>query len=80
MWLFTIVYKKALASLGILSSTILLKIYVDDLNQVELRLPYGSIYRKGRLHIPGVDWIGKAGRGLALSRTEKEEIELRQTT
>ena len=49
MWIFTLGYKKALANLGILQHTILLKIYVDDLNQVGLRLPYGSIFRKGKL-------------------------------
>ena len=53
MWIFTLGYKKALANLGILQHTILLKIYVDDLNQVGLRLPYGSIFRKEKLYIPG---------------------------
>ena len=52
-----------------------MKIYVDDLNQVGLRLPYGSIFRKGKLYIPGEGWKGRATKGQAMSKEEKEALE-----
>ena len=40
MWQFIIGYRKMLARLDLLSQSVLLKVYVDDLNQAGLRLPY----------------------------------------
>ena len=64
-----------LSRLDILGETILLKVYVDDLNQAGLRLPYGTTFIRGRLYIPGRGWSGKAPRGQAITLDEKREIE-----
>ena len=42
MWIFIVYYKRSLSRLGISRETVLLKVYVDDLNQAGLRLPYGT--------------------------------------
>ena len=54
---------------------VLLKIYVDDLNQAGLCLPLGTRYARGKLYIPGQGWRGRASPGQALSYQEKKAIE-----
>ena len=75
MWIFITHYKRSLSRLGISKETVLLKVYVDDLNQAGLRLPYGTQYIRGRLYIPGRGWSGRAPDGQAITKEEKKEIE-----
>ena len=53
----------------------LLKVYVDDLNQVARCLPVGSRYIAGKLYVPGEGWKGRSPPGQAMSATRKKEIE-----
>ena len=54
---------------------ILLKLYVDDLNQAGLCLPLGSKYVRGKLYIPGQGWRGRSRPGDALTYNERKQIE-----
>ena len=51
-------YKERLVKLSLSEQTVLLKLYVDDLNQAGLCLPLGTRYIKGKLYIPGQGWRG----------------------
>ena len=66
---------QSVVDLGILKNKIILKVYVDDLNQARLRLPYGSKFIRGRMYVPGKGWSGRAPNGQAITREEKEDIE-----
>ena len=61
--------------LSLLQQTVLLKIYVDDLNQAGLCLPLGTRYARGKLYIPGHGWRGRASPGQALTYQERKTIE-----
>ena len=65
MFMFVDGYKCKLMQLAIYESIRLMKVYVDDLNQVGVCLPYGTKYCKGRLYIPGEGggWRGRAIKG-----------------
>ena len=46
-------YKTKLIQLSLYDSIRMLKVYVDDLNQVGKCLPYGTQYHNGKLFLPG---------------------------
>ena len=69
-------YKQKLIKLSLQEHIVLLKIYVDDLNQARLCLPFGTRYIRGKIYIPGQGWKGRAKAGDALSPEEKRSIEL----
>ena len=56
-------YKQKLQKLDLEASIKLLKVYVDDLNQVERCLPVGSRYEAGKLYIPREGWKGRSPPG-----------------
>ena len=66
MYRFLNKYKEKLVKLSLSQQIVLLKIYVDDLNQAGLCLPLGSRYTRGKLYIPGQGWRGRASPGEAL--------------
>ena len=68
-------YREILTRIQIMSSVRFMKVYVDDLNQGVSILPYGTVYREGRLYRPGVGWTGRSWAGKALSKEEKDQIE-----
>ena len=74
MWLFTRGYRKKLCQLSLNDQILLMKIYVDDLNQVGYCLPIGSRYTNGKLYIPGQGWRGRAARGQAIPPKRIKEI------
>ena len=53
----------------------LMKLYVDDLNQAGFCLPLGTRYVRGKLYMPGLGWRGRAKPGEALTREEAKQIE-----
>ena len=61
--------------LSLSDQVVLMKLYVDDLNQAGYCLPIGSRYIKGKLYIPGIGWKGRSKPGQALTYLEKKEIE-----
>ena len=71
---FTKIYKNKLNKLGLLDHTILLKVYVDDLNQAGYCLPTGTTYTNGALYLPGQGWRGKAPPGKALGHDQRQAI------
>ena len=75
MYRFLSKYKEKLVKLSLSHHIVLLKIYVDDLNQAGFCLPLGSRYARGKLYIPGQGWRGRASPGQALSYQEKKAIE-----
>ena len=74
MNLFSVGYKRRLEKLDILKKTVLLKIYVDDLNQAGWCLPLGTFYKDGKMFVPKVGWRGRFYQGKKLSKNETEAI------
>ena len=76
MFMFVDGYRLKLMQLAIYESIRLMKVYVDDLNQVGVCLPYGTKYCKGRLYIPGEGggWRGRAIKGSKMETDQKETI------
>ena len=68
-------YRQKLQKLGLNDSIKLLKVYVDDLNQVARCLPVGPRYMAGKLYVPGEGWKGRSPPGQAISATRRTEIE-----
>ena len=76
MYLFSVGYKRRLEKLDILKKTVLLKIYMDDLNQAGWCLPLGTFYKDGKMFVPKVGWRGRFYQGKKLSKNEMEAIEV----
>ena len=51
-----------------------IKIYIDDLNQGYVMLPYGTYYKDGKMYRSGMGWSGRSKPGATLSPDEKKEI------
>ena len=62
MYTFSKRYKDKLTSLNLIDRVVLLKVYVDDQNQAGWTFPYGTMYLKGKIHIPGLGWRGCANK------------------
>ena len=75
MYSFVVRYRKKLAKLSLLDQTMLLKIYVDDLNQAGYCLPTGSKYLEGKLYIPNKGWFGRSLPGRKLTEEQKTSLE-----
>ena len=73
--IFTKGYRRRLCQLSLNDQILVMKIYVDDLNQVGYCLPIGSRYVNGKLYIPGKGWRGRAAKGQALPPERLREIE-----
>ena len=65
-------FKKRLKRLNLVA--ILLKLYVDDLNQAGECLPFGSQYKEGTLYVPGQGWRGRSYKGTRMTKEEKEQM------
>ena len=68
-------YKTLLVKLSLSDQTVLLKLYVDELNQAGLCLPLGTRYVADKLYIPGVGWRGRSRPGNGLEQNEIKQIE-----
>ena len=68
-------YRKSLAKLNLNKDVRMMKLYVDDLNQVSHCLEYGSILYKGKIYIPGKGWRGRSQKGQKITTEGKERIE-----
>ena len=69
-------YKDKLTSLRLIDRVMLLKVYVDDQNQAGWTFPYGTMYLKGKIHIPGLGWRGRANKGDFILEQEKAQVEI----
>ena len=75
MRMFTLGYKDKLQKLGLLEGIDVLKLYVDDLNQVGYCLPIGTWYQEGKMYIPGRGWTGRSQNGCGLTQEELRMIQ-----
>ena len=72
MYLFVKIYKSKLEKLSLSNQIVLMKLYVDDLNQAGYCLPFGSRYVNGKIYIPSLGWKGRSEPGQALTNIEKK--------
>ena len=77
MRLFSSGYVRRLDRLGLKDGMEVLKLYVDDFNQIGTCLPPGTWYNQGRMFMPGIGWRGRSYPGHRLSKESIKDIETR---
>ena len=77
MRLFTTGYVRRLGRLGLKEKMEVMKLYVDDFNQIGYCLPVGAWYCNGKMFLPGLGWRGKFYSGCTLDKDRLAEVEAR---
>ena len=75
MRLFTTGFIDKLRRHQLIHLTEVIKLYVDDLNQVGYSLPYGTWYKDGKMYVHGKGWTGRSYNESGMTKQELTEIQ-----